>query len=128
MREWTQNLLLALVAVFAPVQSMLLAVGALIAIDFVTGVWRAVKQHEPITSTGFRRSIAKMVAYQLAVISAFVLERYMLADALPAAKIVASVVGITEVKSIFENLRLITGIDLWAQVLTKIQGARDAPK
>ena len=128
MKEWLVTLALAVVAVLAPIKTLLLAVGFLIAVDFTTGVWRAFKVKEKITSKGFRRTVTKMVAYQLAVISGFVVQKYMLDDVLPVAKLVASVIGITELKSVLENLRLITGLDFWAALREKLNPNKDIEK
>lgn len=128
MKEWLLTSAIAVIAVLAPIQPLLLAVGFLIAIDFVSGVWRAVKTKEKITSNGFRRTVTKMVAYNMAVISGYVLQKYMLDDVLPVAKLVASVIGITELKSVLENLRLITGLDLWAALANKLNPTKDIEK
>lgn len=121
---WLKNLLIAATAVLAPVKAIMLAAGFLILADFLTGLWRAWKEKEPITSSGFRRTLTKAIAYQLAIITALVMEKYLLED-MPIIKIVASLIAMTEGKSIMENLSIVTGVDFMKALLEKIQGNKD---
>jgi phage-related holin len=108
-----------LLIVTLPVRPAIVAVSVLAIADFITGVWAAIKEKKPITSHGFRRTLAKMIAYQSAILVAFVLETYLL-DGLPVVKVITAMVGITEGKSFFENMFRITGIDFWSQVISKL--------
>jgi hypothetical protein len=91
------------------------AVGLLIAVDFVTGILAARKRGEPITSRAMGRTIWKCVGYQLAVISGFALE-WLVPGGLPIAKLCAAAIGLSEFKSLAENIKAITGVDLWAVI------------
>ena len=83
------------------------------------------KKNEKIQSAEMRRSISKFVVYQIAIISGFLLETYMLENLLPVSKIVAGVIGMVEFKSILENVSTIVGQDILKMVLDKL-GSKNA--
>lgn len=104
---------------------MLIACGALVIADMITGVMAAVKRHETINSAEMRRSLSKMVVYQIAIISAFVLEKYMLDGLIPVSKVVSGVIGMVEFKSVLENVSTIAGQDVVSLVIEKL-GSKNA--
>lgn len=115
----------SVIAVLAPAKALLISVGFLILADLITGIWAALKRGERIKSAVMRRTISKMVIYQLAVISGFLVETYMLEELLPVSKIVASVIGLVELKSILENCNYILGYDLFKTVIAKLGSDND---
>ena len=126
--QFLKHLIAALIAVLAPAQALLISVGFLILADLVTGIWAAVKRGEKIQSSVARRTISKAVVYQLAVISGFLVETYMLEELLPVSKIIASVIGLVELKSILENANSILGQDLFKTVLSRLGSDNDKLK
>lgn len=124
MREWLINLVVAVMAVLAPIQSIMIVVAILIGADFITGIMKAYKLKEAITSRALARSIYKMCFYQLAVLSAFLLETYLIPGVLPVTKLVAGVIGLTEFLSVLENTQKVTGVDLKG-VIAMIQSRKD---
>lgn len=122
--SWLKNLAIALLAVLAPIKAIMLAAFALIMIDLVTGLWRAKKTGELVTSSGIRRTITKIVAYELALVAGLIMEHYLLGDSVPVIKLVAGLIAMTEGKSVLENLSEITGVDLVKAVMDKIQGSK----
>lgn len=125
--SWLKTLLVSLAAVLAPVKAVMLGAGFLIFADLISGLWRAWKEKESITSSGFRRTVTKIVAYELAIVTALVMETYLL-DGVPIIKIVASMIAMTEGKSIMENLSIVTGVDFIKALLEKIQGVKEEDK
>lgn len=125
MKEWIYKGLFVLAATLAPIKPLLLACGALIVSDMITGMMAARKRKEKIQSAEMRRSLSKMVVYQVAIISAFVLEVYMLEGLLPVSKIVGGVIGMVEFKSILENASTIAGQDILQMVIDKL-GSKNA--
>lgn len=98
------HLLIATLAVFAPIKSVLIVTGILIFADLITGILAARARKEKITSAGLRRTITKMFVYNLAVVLGFLVETHMTGAAIPIVKIVAGFIGLTEFLSILENL------------------------
>lgn len=121
---WLKALGLAGIAVLSPIHAMLIATGFLIAIDTITGVWRAKVRGEKITSNGFRRLITKIVAYNLAIVTGFVIQTYMI-PAIAVVGLISAAIAVTEGKSILENLSEITGVDLLSAVKEKLMGKKD---
>ena len=120
MKELLTNMAIAVLAVLAPIQSVMIVVAVLIGADFVTGIMKAYKLKEPITSRAMARSIYKMLSYQLLVITGFLMEKYLIQDILPVTKMLAGLIGITEFKSIAENVAAMTGLDI-KSITAKLQ-------
>ena len=124
MKQWLMNIFLAIMAALAPIHAIMISVGVLIFIDLFTGIWAALKRKEKIQSAIMRRTISKIVIYQLAVISAFILETYLL-PSVPATKIVAGVIGLVEFKSVIENSNTIVDGDVFRSILRKLGSEND---
>lgn len=117
--KWVLAAVVAGVAILAPIHGVMIAVGFLIGADFITGVAAAVKRKEKITSRAMSRTVWKILCYQLAVISGFAMEQ-LLVDIFPVAKLAAAAIGLVEFKSLIENIKTITGVDL-SSILAKVQ-------
>lgn len=104
----------------APIQVLLVNIYVLVVFDLVTGIWRSWKMEEPIVSSKLRRTISKLFAYSTAILVVGTLEAHFVPD-FAIMKIVAAYIGLTEVKSIFENLHDATGHDIWQILLNKIK-------
>lgn len=111
-----------LVSIMSPIAPVMATAGTLVVVDTVTGVWAAIKYKHKITSHKFKRVVVKTFGYLTAIFIAHLIEKYMIGDAIPMVKTVSGLIAMTEGKSIFENLRRITGIDLWKAMLDKLQG------
>lgn len=128
MKEWIGKLFLASLAALAPIKAVMITVGILIIADLITGIWAAHKKQEKISSAAMRRTISKMLIYQLSVVCGFLLETYILGGVIPVAKIVAGVIGMVEFKSILENSNYIIGGDLFKIIITKLGSDNDPNK
>lgn len=109
--------ILSILAVFAPAKPMLVTVGVLVIVDLITGILAARKRGEPITSSGLRRTVAKMFIFQAAVLMAFLTETYMTGDLVPVCKIVSAFIGLVEYTSILENLNEINGSPIFQRLI-----------
>jgi phage-related holin len=124
----TPLLVTSIVGILAPIQSIMIAAGVLIIFDLVTGVWRAAKKKEKITSNGLRRTISKMVAYQLLIVTGFIMQNYLMANNIPVVNLLASFIAVTEGMSIIENLEQILNVSIKQKILEKIHGIKDQEK
>lgn len=127
MKDWALNLLLASIAVLAPIKAIMVVVGILLSADFITGLLKAHKTGQRITSKAMARSLYKMLAYQLLILTGFLMETYLLQDILPVTKMLAGVIGLVEFKSIAENVQRATGLDI-RSITDKLQKRDDEPK
>lgn len=112
--------LLTIMAVFTPIRAALVATLVLILVDLITGLLAAHKSKEPITSAGIKRTVGKIVLYEVAICISFLVQTYLTGDLLPASKLVTSLVGMVELKSVLENLDIISGTSLFQVILSRI--------
>lgn len=106
-------------AFLAPVHGVMIAVSVLVLLDFITGVLSSMKSKKKITSKGFQQTIYKTLAYQAVIVTALVLEKYLIPE-LPVIKVVSSLIAVTETKSLLENVEVLTGIDFWGAMVSKL--------
>lgn len=125
MLKYVRNLAIAIVALFAPAQGMLMAAAALIAIDLATGLLAAKKRGDKITSAGLKRTVVKITIYEIAIALAFITETYLSLGFMPLARIVSSFIGVTELKSIYENLNELGGGDLLKTIISRLSGPNE---
>lgn len=122
------NLLLPLcgwcMAFTTDIHTLMVALTFLIAVDLVGGIWAAKKEGQKITSFGLRKTVSKTLVYQGAVITSFVVGKYLLTD-YPVLKATVTLLSITELKSLTESFERITGLPLWKTILAKIQGDKN---
>lgn len=120
--NWITNKLTIMLAwltiYFAPVYPLIAAIGFFVFADFVTGIQASRKRGEKITSRKMKSTVIKFGAYGIAVVTSFLIEKYFL-DGLPALKIIAGLIAFIEVKSINENIKDITGMDLFGEVINR---------
>lgn len=120
MKDKAVLLLLSIISVFAPIEGVVLTVLCLVLVDMLTGCIAAHKRSEPITSRGLRRTLVKILLYELACVCAFLCETYLTGSLLPVLKMLTTLIGLTEMKSIYENLDSISGGQLFKQVIDKL--------
>lgn len=121
------KVLVYLVFVFTPVSAALLWMGVFVFIDLITGLWKAVKTKEAITSKRLANTITKVVMYFLAIITSRVMDAELLkAIYLPftVAQLAIGFFSVTEFKSIMENISAVLGTDVWKYLRSKIDELR----
>lgn len=118
--KYLESALLALIAVFTPIQAALATTLALIIIDLATGIIASYRRSEKITSSGLKRTVGKILLYNLAICTAFLVQTYLTGDILPVSKLVTALIGLVELKSVLENLDSISGTSLFKVLVAKI--------
>ncbi len=120
-----QSELLTLISIcfafFLPISGILIMIGVLICIDTITGIWKAKKLGEKITSRKLSSIISKLALYEVTVIMFFLIDRFILNDIMLTffsvpfmlTKVVALVLASIEVMSINESIKQVKGVDLW---------------
>lgn len=106
---------------FQDIVSSLMAIGFLVMADSFTGIWAAhnVGGWRSVTSRKMGRIVAKLILYPLSIIVAKVAEVY-LSPVIPWTDVTMGILAIIEVKSIFENIGIILGFDLWQKIKEKM--------
>lgn len=120
MKEWIIALAAGAVAILAPVQSVMVAAGFLIFVDTFTGVWRAKKRGEKISSGKLGAMLSKLFLYQVLIVTALVMQSYLV-PVVPVVSLVASAIAAREGLSIFENISSITGTDFVRLLVDKLR-------
>ena len=115
------TLISIITAFFLPISGILFLVGFLILIDTITGIWKAKKLKQAITSRKLSAIVSKLALYECAVIMLFCIDFWIL-DAivlkffsvpLMVTKITALTLCSIELISISENYKVIYGINIW---------------
>lgn len=111
------EILAFLVFFFQDMVSSLVAIGFLVLADSFTGIWAAWKNGGwyAVTSRKMGRIVAKLILYPLAIIVAKVAQTY-LSPIIPWVDVTMGILAVIEVKSIFENIGIILGFDLWRRI------------
>ena len=120
-------------AFFIPISGILIMIGVLICIDTFTGIWKANKLEDKITSRKLSAIISKLALYEVTVIMFFLIDQFILNDIILTffsvpfmlTKIVALVLASIEVMSINENYKVVKGIDLWQSMKLLFARAKD---
>ena len=120
-------------AFFLPISGILIMIGVLIAIDTFTGIWKANKLKEKISSRKLSGIISKLALYEITVIMFFLIDAFILNDIILTffsvpfmlTKVVALVLASIEVMSINENYKIVKGIDLWQSMKLLFSRAKD---
>ena len=104
----------------APIQPAMGCVMALPIVDLILALYCAKRAGQPLTSTGLKRTVAKILMYEAATILAFLTETYLTGPALPCLRLVTGLIGCTELKSCLEHLDEAQGSSLFAMILSKL--------
>jgi Bacteriophage holin family len=89
-------------------------------VDLVLGLLVALKQKNAVTSGGIKRTVAKVLMYEIAVILAFVTQSVLTGDMVPAMRIVTGLIGATELKSCLEHLDTLSGGSLFKTAIDRL--------
>lgn len=117
------NFLLFLIAFLVPINAILIATGVLVFFDFVTGCWKSLSiggwrnrdGNLTLNSRAMSHTITKSTLYVIAILSFHLTEIYLVPE-FPLTRIIAGFIGVTELKSISENIGIILKVSLWTYV------------
>jgi phage-related holin len=107
-------------AFVAPIHTLIVATGALVLFDMVTGIAKAIKNKNKVTSNRMRHTITKGMAYQIAVLTGFLIDQVMGLE-LTASRVIAGVICLVEAKSVLENVEAMTGVSIWGALIDKLK-------
>lgn len=117
--EITSKILAGISLMLLPIQASLIVVFGLVMADLIVGVWASYKEGYVINSRSLRRTISKLLVYEVSIIMAFMIETHLLDY--PITKAITGLIGLIESKSFFENLYRITKVDFLRIVIDKFQ-------
>lgn len=112
--------LVAIGLVLAPIKMALIVAFASCVVDLILGIMAARKRGEVIRSFGLRRTAGKILVFEAAIILAYFIELYLLGPELMVLKLVTAYIGLTELKSIMENLNELSDGSLLKAIVDKL--------
>jgi len=121
--KYINYILSSLILLFVPIYGLLIAVGAAIALDTFTGVFKSVKLEGwcSIKSRTLSNIISKMALYEICIIFLFVIDKFVLNEFISKwfgfefmfTKICSILLIFIELVSIKENIEASFKIDIW---------------
>lgn len=123
------KLFLFAIALLSPIKIFLVLVGIFIFIDTILGIWAAKKTGIKIESRKLSKFISKMFVYNMVVILAFLLDKYLLGEffllflSIPLAITKLTTIGLVlnEAYSMDEKVRNVKGVGIW-DIFSKLLG------
>lgn len=117
-KEWVLGLCMAVWTVLAPIHSILAAVFALVALDFVAGVYKSVIiDKKPFTSERMRHTVVKLVPYLLVILGGFSVDHIAALDEEWFTRAFAMLVCGVELRSLGEK----TGFNLFDTIRDRLK-------
>ncbi len=118
---YSTKLMAIILSFFLPIVGILILIAASVILDTITGIWKAKKLKQPITSRRLSAIISKILLYEATVMLFYAIDKFLLNDIvlsffsieLLTTKVLALVLVSIEIISINENYRAIYQKDLW---------------
>ena len=127
--KYLNYILSSLILFFVPIQGLVIAVGAAIILDTITGVFKSIKLNGlgSIRSRILSNIVSKMMLYEVCILFLFVIDKYLLNEFMKPwfgftymfTKICAIMLIFIELVSIKENIEETFKIDIW-KLLKKV--------
>lgn len=117
-----------------PVHSIIYIMVFMVCIDFITGMWKARKAKETITSKRMGDTIEKMILYMIGIVTSFVLQNHIGIESVNIMWVFGTLIITREYLSIIENIEILTGtkilkvISSYIAKLIPSTPAEDEPK
>jgi hypothetical protein len=127
MKTWLISILLSVLAALSPMVPLFVTATLLIVSDMVFAIYRAYKNGVPITSRKLSQVLPKLILYNIGILLAFLVEKYVLVDTIPISKLALGVISMVELKSIDESFQSIFGYSLYAKLLAMIKRPEQNP-
>lgn len=113
--SYIHTFLTVLLAALIPQTDIFITVGVLILCDLFSGIYKAIKVGESVNSRKMSHTIAKIIFYNLAIITGTLIEVYIM-PLIPFTSLIASSIALIEFTSITENITKILGYDIFRKV------------
>jgi len=118
---YSTKLMAIILSFFLPIVGILILIAASVILDTITGIWKAKKLKQPITSRRLSAIISKILLYEATVMLFYAMDKFLLNDIVSSffsidlltTKVLALVLVSIEVISINENYYAIYQKDLW---------------
>lgn len=126
LKEHTAQLFIFLAAFLAPIEPIIVLMVFLAFMDLFTAVWAARKCKIAITSRKLSKTITKIILFTIAVTCSHGVETVFSAlQYINLTNLTSGYICLVELKSIYENISKVTGLDLWKYLLKKVDSLRE---
>jgi hypothetical protein len=123
------KLFISLTALFAPVMPLLLTVGVMIMFDTIIGLYRSYKLGVDWKSKlGWTGIITKVFLTAGSVCCVYFMDKYIIQSGLHLERVVATIICLTEAKSISESLEMLYGYNIWKKLKELIMKSSNSAK
>jgi hypothetical protein len=136
--KYLSYILSALLVLFAPIQGILISVGAAIILDTFTGVFKSVKTKgwSSIRSRKLSNIVSKMLLYEICVLFLFLIDKFVLNEFMCRwfeiefmfTKTCGILIVFIELTSIKENIEEAFNIKIWKMLKEALLRAKDIRK
>jgi hypothetical protein len=133
LQTYSVQLMAIVSSFFMPICGILVLIFSAVLLDTITGIWKAKKTKQSVTSRKLSAIISKILLYEATVMLFYAMDKFLLNDIvisffgieLLTTKILALVLVSVEIISINENYKAVKGIDLWASLKNLFARAKE---
>jgi len=133
LQTYSTKLIMIILSFFMPIIGILILIASCVLLDTITGIWKARKLKQPITSRRLSSVMSKILLYEATVILFYLIDYYLLNEIVLSffsiemlvTKMLALVLVSIELISINENYKAVKGIDLWASLKNLFARAKE---
>lgn len=111
-----------LLVVFTPIIPTILWLGVFVFIDLFTGIVKAKRKGDVISSKRMSETVTKVMLYASAIVSCYVLDTQIIGNSflpIPIWRLAAGYIAVVEVQSNLENVSEILNMPLWQFIKDK---------
>ena len=116
-----------------PIYDIILLVGFAVFLDTITGVWKAIKTKQKVTSRALSSIISKTLLYEATLILFYLMDVAILNDIVKSifsvdlltTKVLALTLLSVEIISINENYKKVMNVDLWSSLKNLFTRAKE---
>ena len=133
LQTYSFKLMAIISAFFMPICGILILIFSAVLLDTITGIWKAKKTKQSVTSRKLSAIISKILLYEATVMLFYAMDKFLLNDIiisffsieLLTTKVLALVLVSVEIISINENFKAVKGLDLFASLKNLFARAKE---
>lgn len=120
-KQWLFALGLSVATYFSPIKAAIFAVGFLMFLDTLTGVWLAWHKKVKIDPEELNKLFKKMSTYGIAIITCHIMQQEIIGEIIPLVKIAAGSIASKEGFSILRNLNAIQTLPFLKEFMDRVK-------
>jgi len=133
LQTYSTKLMAIICSFFLPIVGILILIACSVLLDTITGIWKAKKLKQPITSRRLSAIMSKILLYEATVILFYLIDYFLVNEIVYSffsiemlvTKVLALTLVSIEVVSINENYRAIYQKDIWSALKNLFARAKE---